>query len=74
MAGCGVVPVPFAGRGAGDAAGVEFRDLAAGWLVEARAFGEVEGLPGGVSVLRDARAGLKIGGGCPPTSRFLGAG
>jgi hypothetical protein len=27
----------------------------------------------GVS-LRDARAGLKIGGGCPPTSRFLGAG
>src|SRR5215472_18230074 len=22
---------------------------------------------------RDARAGLKIGGGCPPTSRFLGA-
>ena len=34
VAGCGAVPVPFAGRGADDAAGVDFPGRAAVWLVE----------------------------------------
>jgi hypothetical protein len=40
----------FAGRGADDVAGADFFDLAAAWLVEAVAFGDVEGLPDGVTV------------------------
>ncbi len=49
VAGCGAVPVPFAGRGADDGAGADCPGLAAGWLVEAVAIGDGEGLPGGVS-------------------------
>jgi hypothetical protein len=45
----GAVPVPFVGRGADDGAGADFPGLAAGWLVEAVAFGDGAGLPGGVS-------------------------
>jgi len=50
VVGCGAVPVPFAGRGADDVADADFLDLAAAWLVEAGAFGGVEGLPDGVTV------------------------
>jgi hypothetical protein len=50
VAGCGAVPVPFAGRGADDVAGADFLDLADAWLVEVVAFGEVEGLLDGVTV------------------------
>jgi hypothetical protein len=50
VVGCGALPVPFAGRGAGDVAGADFLGLAAAWLVEAAAFGDVEGLPDGVTV------------------------
>ncbi len=50
MVGCGAVPAPFAGRGTDDVAGAAFLDLAAAWLVEAVAFGDVEGLTEGVTV------------------------
>jgi hypothetical protein len=59
--------VPFAGRGADDVAGAGFPGLAAAWLVEAAAFGEVEGLPDGVTVpcgagRRGESAGADTGG------------
>lgn len=50
VVGCGALSVPFAGRGADDVAGADFLDLAAAWLVEAAAFGDVEGLTDGVTV------------------------
>ena len=49
VAGCGALPVPFAGRGAAEVAGADFLDLAAAWLAEAAAFGDVEGQPDGVT-------------------------
>jgi hypothetical protein len=38
--------------GADDVAGADFLDPAAAWLVEAAAFGDVEGLPDGESAMR----------------------
>jgi hypothetical protein len=59
------VPVPFAGRGADDVAGVDFPGLAARWLVEAMAFGDGEGLPSGVSVPCGAGRGGESDGADP---------
>ena len=50
VVGCGAVPVPFAGRGTGDVADADSRDLAAASLVEAGAFGDAGGLADGVTV------------------------
>jgi hypothetical protein len=47
---CGAVPLPFVGRDTDDVADADFSDLAAAWLVEAVAFGDVEGLTDGVTV------------------------
>src|SRR5260370_5200489 len=68
VVGCGAVPVPFAGRGTDDVADADFLDLAAAWLVEAGAFGGVEGLTGGVTVpcgagRRGGPGGAGTGGG-----------
>src|SRR5258708_7992877 len=50
VAGCGAVPVPFAGRGTDDVAGADFPGPAAAWLAEAVAFGDAGGLADGVTV------------------------
>ena len=73
VAGCDAVPVPFAGRGADDVAGVDFPGLAAAWLVEAVAFGDVEGLPGGVRVPCGAGRRGESGGADPDVGGLLAA-
>src|SRR5258708_24898044 len=50
VVGCGAVPVPFAGRGTGDVADADSRDLAAASLVEAGALRDAGGLADGVTV------------------------
>jgi len=73
VAGRGAVPVPFAGRGADDVAGADFPGLAAAWLVEAVAFADVEGLPGGVSVPCGAGRGGESDGAGPGVWGLLAA-
>ena len=73
VAGCGAVPVPFSSRGADDVAGAGFPSLAAGWLVEAAAFGGVDGLPGGVGVSCGAAPRGEPDGADPDAGGFPGA-
>jgi hypothetical protein len=68
VAGCGAMPVPLVGGGVNDVACADFFDLAAAGLVQAAAFGDIEGLAdawqcqavraGGVNRIDDALRGV----------------